>query len=164
MLSLVWCPLQKICYMSAMVIIFTGFVVLTGASANDTTHNPRPNILLIVAEDMSSRVNAFGDVVANTPTIDALATMRAKIVKAVTDPADVEVPPYYPDTPEVRASIAQHYDNIHYMDAQVQQILANLEADGLSEKTIVIWTTDHGDGLPRAKRTVFDNTFRSGAE
>ena len=94
------------------------------------------------------------------PAIKKMATMRAKIVKAVTDPADVVVPPYYPDTPQVRASIAQHYDNIHYMDTEVRRILANLQADGLSENTIVIWTTDHGDGLPRAKRAVYDSGLR----
>ena len=32
-----------------------------------------PNIVLIVAEDLSLRVGAFGDVVAQTPNIDALA-------------------------------------------------------------------------------------------
>ncbi|MGA1189910.1 MAG: sulfatase-like hydrolase/transferase, partial [Pseudomonadales bacterium] len=33
----------------------------------------KPNIILIVAEDMSSRIGAFGDSVARTPSIDALA-------------------------------------------------------------------------------------------
>ena len=82
---------------------------------------------------------------------------RQKNIAAVTDPADVEVPPYYPDNAEVRAGIAQHYDNIHFVDAQVGQILANLEQDGHADDTIVIWTTDHGDGLPRAKRSVYDS-------
>ena len=57
----------------------------------------------------------------------------------------------------MRESIAQHYDNIHYMDAQVGEIMANLRADGLLESTTVIWTTDHGDCLPRAKRSVYDS-------
>ena len=33
----------------------------------------RPNILLIVAEDMSAHIGAFGDKVAQTPTLDALS-------------------------------------------------------------------------------------------
>ena len=70
------------------------------------------------------------------------------MVSEVTDPADVRVPDYYPDIPPVRASIAQHHDNIHYMDAQVGEIMANLRADDLLESTVVIWLTDHGDGLP----------------
>ena len=74
-----------------------------------------------------------------------------------TDPALVRLPPYYPDLPELRRDLAQHYDNIQIMDAQVGQILDRLEADGLADSTIVIWTTDHGDGLPRAKRELFDS-------
>ena len=88
--------------------------------------------------------------------IKALALVREATVSEVTDPADVSVPDYYPDTPQVRESIAQHYDNIHYMDGQVGEIVANLQADGLLNSTVVIWTTDHGDGLPRAKRAVYD--------
>lgn len=75
-------------------------------------------------------------------------------------PDQVQVPPYYPDTPIVRADIARHYNNIAAMDRQVGEILAALEADGLADSTIVIWTTDHGDGLPRGKRDLFDSGIR----
>jgi len=78
----------------------------------------------------------------------------------VVDPGDVSVPPYYPDTPTVRRDIARHYDNIHKMDQEVGALLDALERDGLSSSTIVIWTTDHGDGLPRAKREVYDSGIR----
>ncbi len=72
-------------------------------------------------------------------------------------PEDVVVPPYYPDTPRVRADLVRLYDNVHRMDQRVGEILAELEQDGLLESTVVIWTTDHGDGLPRAKRELFDS-------
>ncbi len=75
----------------------------------------------------------------------------------VTNPSEVQVPPYYPDIPEVRIDLARHYDNIHLMDQRVGELLATLEADGLADSTIVIWTTDHGDALPRAKREVYDS-------
>ncbi len=77
-----------------------------------------------------------------------------------TDPTHVQIPPYYPDMPEVRAAIARQYDNIQIMDAQVGDILARLEHDHLTESTIVIWTADHGDGLPRAKRDLYDAGIR----
>lgn len=73
-----------------------------------------------------------------------------------TNPADVSVPPYYPDTPLARETIALHYNNIAAMDAEVGRLMAELEADGLADNTIVIWTTDHGDCLPRGKRDLFD--------
>ena len=79
------------------------------------------------------------------------------VAKPVTDPAQVQLPPYYPDLPEVRVDMARHYDNIHAMDQRVGEILAALRDDGLADSTIVIWTADHGDGLPRAKRELFDS-------
>ncbi|MDX1735115.1 MAG: sulfatase, partial [Halioglobus sp.] len=78
----------------------------------------------------------------------------------LTDPQRVPLPPYYPDTPTVRADLAHHYDNIAMMDWQVGEILSALEADGLADSTIVIWTTDHGDGLPRSKREIYDSGIR----
>lgn len=75
----------------------------------------------------------------------------------LTDPAEVEVPPYLPDTPIVRRDIATHYDNIAFAERRVAEIITKLEADGLLDNTIVIVTTDHGDGLPRMKRTVYDS-------
>jgi len=74
-----------------------------------------------------------------------------------TDPASVPLPPYYPDLPEVRADLARHYDNIAVMDTLVGETLAALARDGLAEDTVVIFTTDHGDGLPRAKRWLYDS-------
>ncbi len=75
-------------------------------------------------------------------------------------PRDVRLPPYYPDTETVRGDLARHYNNIFRMDREVGAILAELDAAGLADSTIVIWTTDHGDGLPRAKRELYDSGLR----
>jgi N-sulfoglucosamine sulfohydrolase len=76
------------------------------------------------------------------------------------DPAKAELPPYYPDTPVVRQDWAQYYDLITLMDKQVQGVLDQLEADGLAEDTIVWFWGDHGRGLPRAKRWIYDSGSR----
>ena len=76
-------------------------------------------------------------------------------------PEDVEVPPYLPDTPIVRADIARHYDNIAFQEKALADILDKLREDGVLEKTIVIVTSDHGDGLPRMKRSVYDSGLRT---
>lgn len=81
-------------------------------------------------------------------------------LEPVTDPADVILPAYYPDTPLVRRTVARQYDNIHHMDRQVGDLLDRLEADGLADSTIVIWTTDHGSGLPASKRELTDGGLR----
>ena len=78
----------------------------------------------------------------------------------VTDPAKLQVPPYYPDTPLVREELARMYDNIADMDAQVGVILKQLEEDGLADDTIVVYWSDHGDGVPRSKRSLYDSGLR----
>ena len=78
----------------------------------------------------------------------------------VHDPAGVALPAYYPDTPEVRQDWAQYYDKMTEMDAVMGQRLAELEADGLADSTIVFYWGDHGIGLPRGKRTALDSGLR----
>ena len=75
----------------------------------------------------------------------------------VTDPSAIDVPPYYPDTPAVRQELARMYDNIADMDSQVGEILKQLDDDGLTGNTIVLYWSDHGDGVPRAKRSLYDS-------
>jgi arylsulfatase A-like enzyme len=72
------------------------------------------------------------------------------------DPAKASLPPFYPDTPFVRKIWARYYDLITYMDHQVGDLLGQLEADGLADNTIVFFFSDHGMGLPRFKRTLYD--------
>jgi N-sulfoglucosamine sulfohydrolase len=69
-----------------------------------------------------------------------------------TSPDSVTLPPYYPNTPEMRKIWARYYDLAAAMDVKVGQILKNLEKDGLMENTIVFFFSDHGHGLPRYKR------------
>ncbi len=71
---------------------------------------------------------------------------------AVTDPDLVPVPPYLPDIPIVRADLARHYDNVAALDAEVGRVLEALEASGQADRTIVLFLSDHGRGLPREKR------------
>ncbi len=73
------------------------------------------------------------------------------------DPANAPVPPYYPDTPIVRKDIARYHDNITAMDYIVGDILAKLEQDGLADDTIVWFWSDHGWGMPRGKRWIYDS-------
>jgi N-sulfoglucosamine sulfohydrolase len=77
--------------------------------------------------------------------------------KLIHDPAKVPVPPYYPDTPIVRRNLARYYDNVTKMDKQAGEILQRLDADGLSDSTIVFFSGDHGRGLPRHKRWCYDS-------
>lgn len=73
------------------------------------------------------------------------------------DPQQAVVPAYYPDTPRVRQDLANYADIITAMDQQVADILQRLADDGLAEDTIVWFWGDHGRGLPRGKRWLYDS-------
>jgi len=84
------------------------------------------------------------------------AEKRSDVVK----PADVPVPPYYPDTPTVRDTLAQTYNNIVAMDKWLGDHLAELEKAKLLDSTIVVFFSDHGVGLPRGKRAPYNSGTR----
>ena len=73
------------------------------------------------------------------------------------DPAAMKLPAYSPDTPEVRRDLANYYDLVTAVDYRVGEILDALEKAGVADNTVVILTGDHGRGLPRSKRWVYDS-------
>ncbi len=75
-------------------------------------------------------------------------------------PEAMIVPPLYPDTLAVREDIARLTDIVMVMDRQVGKILAELDEAGLTDNTIVFFWSDHGNGLPRAKRWTYDSGSR----
>jgi len=72
------------------------------------------------------------------------------------DPADVAVPPWLPDTPEIRLELSQFYGAINHFDREVGKVLGALDETGLADNTIVIVTTDHGASFIHGKATVYD--------
>ena len=73
------------------------------------------------------------------------------------DPKKMKVPPYHPDAPEVRRDLANYYDLVTAVDYKVGEVLETLEKWGIASNTVVIFTGDHGRGLPRSKRWVYDS-------
>lgn len=68
----------------------------------------------------------------------------------------VEVPAYLEDTPSAREEIAELQGAIKAMDSGVGALLAALDRTGRADDTLVIFTTDHGLALPRAKCSLHD--------
>ncbi|RBP40460.1 arylsulfatase A-like enzyme [Roseimicrobium gellanilyticum] len=75
-------------------------------------------------------------------------------------PEQMPLPPYHPDTPEIRRDWANYYDQMTLMDEQVGQMLDQLENAGLAEDTIVFHYSDHGGALPGGKRHLHDSGTR----
>lgn len=80
--------------------------------------------------------------------------------ETVFKPDEIGVPGYLPDLPAIRADLARFHQAILTMDGAVGRALDALDAAGLAEDTIVIFTTDHGCGCPRAKATLYDPGIR----
>lgn len=76
------------------------------------------------------------------------------------DPAEVVLPPYHPDTDAFRTAWARYLDLITEMDHSVGRVLAQLDEDGLTDSTIVVFWSDHGLGMPRGKRWVNESGVR----
>lgn len=78
--------------------------------------------------------------------------IRTRPHQQIIDPADIRVPAFHPDTPEVRQDWAQHYDKVTEADADAGRHLQELADAGLADDTIVFYYGDHGSGMPRGKR------------
>jgi N-sulfoglucosamine sulfohydrolase len=65
-------------------------------------------------------------------------------------------PANLPDLPETRRDMAAFKQSARALDQGVGAVLHALHELGLSEKTVVICTTDHGIAFPNAKATLFD--------
>ena len=72
------------------------------------------------------------------------------------DPDAVEVPDYLPDVAPVRQELASFEGMLHAVDDGVGRVLDALDAAGLREETLVVFTTDHGIAFPRAKGTLYE--------
>ncbi len=73
------------------------------------------------------------------------------------NPAKMKIPPYHPDAPEVRRDLANYYELVTAVDYKVGEVLAALDKWNIATNTIVIFFGDHGRGLPRSKRWVYDS-------
>lgn len=65
-------------------------------------------------------------------------------------------PPYLPDNMGVRQQMAGFGRLVGDLDQAVGEILAALQKNGLAERTLVVFSTDHGIDMPRAKGTLYD--------
>ncbi len=95
---------------------------------------------MVVNSTKSHESKAFGDVTNTTHS-----------------PSDVRLAEYHPDIPVIRQNYAHYHDQMKKMDADIGKALAELEASGMAENTIVIHNSDHGGVIARSKRFLFNS-------
>ncbi|WP_044303269.1 sulfatase family protein [Rhodopirellula sallentina] len=76
------------------------------------------------------------------------------------DPADVIVPPFLPDTPETRSELAQYYQSCSRIDQGVARLVQILKDAELYDKTLIVFTSDHGMAFAGGKTTVYEGGLR----
>jgi arylsulfatase A-like enzyme len=89
-------------------------------------------------------------------------TARHKIkagagVAAGMKPNAVRVPPYLPDTPEVRSDILDYYEAVQRYDAVLGETLRQLEESGRAANTVVVAGSDNGWQFPRGLANCYDS-------
>ncbi len=70
--------------------------------------------------------------------------------------ADVVVPPFLPDSPEIRSDILDYCYEIEWFDQQLAKMIALLEEAGELDNTIIVVTSDNGMSFPRAKANMYE--------
>jgi N-sulfoglucosamine sulfohydrolase len=76
------------------------------------------------------------------------------------DPAKVIIPPFLPDTTETREELAQYYQSCARIDQGVGRLVAILKEADLYDKTMIIFTSDHGMAFSGGKTTVYEGGLK----
>lgn len=72
------------------------------------------------------------------------------------DPAQMVIPPFLPDTPEVRSELAEYCQSVSRMDQGVGAMLAAIEETGHKTDTMVVYLSDNGIPFPGGKTTLYE--------
>jgi len=75
------------------------------------------------------------------------------------DPKQVELPPYFVDTPETRAERVKYYTDITNADRQLGEVLVSVRKH-LGENAMFVYTSDNGAQWPFAKWNLYDAGIR----
>lgn len=77
-------------------------------------------------------------------------------------PDELELPPYFVDTPETRRGMSRYLAEITYFDSQVGEAMQLLDQHNLTDNTLLIVVSEQGSSMPFAKWTCYDSGLQSG--
>lgn len=107
-------------------------------------------------KDKTSKLELKADLFGNKPNKGS----HDGVKEVFYDPADVVVPPFLPDTPETREELAQYYQSCSRIDAGVARLVEILKEADLYDKTMIVFTSDHGMAFAGGKTTVYEGGLR----
>ncbi len=74
---------------------------------------------------------------------------------------DVILPPFIPDTQEIRDDFALYYDEVSRFDEYIGRILKALEKKKVMDQTAIFIMSDNGRPFPRCKTTLYDSGIKT---
>jgi uncharacterized sulfatase len=77
-------------------------------------------------------------------------------------PGEIKLPLNIADTPRTRQDFGKYLAEITYMDGQVGEILATLQAAGAASNTLVLFSSEQGSQFPGNKWTCWDTGLHTG--
>jgi uncharacterized sulfatase len=76
------------------------------------------------------------------------------------DSTRIRIPSFYPDVPEIRSAMSDYLAEIEWADEMLGRIMRSIETRGLTDDTLIVFTSDNGMPFPRAKATLYDHGVR----
>lgn len=107
-------------------------------------------------EDQSSSRELKPDLFGNKPNRGSFPGVNEVFFK----PSEVPIPPFLTDSPETREELAHYYQSCSRVDQGIARLVTILKEAGLYEKTMIVFTSDHGMAFPGGKTTVYEGGLR----
>lgn len=102
--------------------------------------------------DETSELELKADLFGNLPEKGS----HEGVTEVFYDPAEVPIPHFLTDTPETREELAQYYQSVSRIDQGVARLVEILKEAGLYDKTMILFTSDHGMAFAGGKTTVYE--------
>ena len=107
-------------------------------------------------KDQNSKLELKPDLFGNKPNDEA----HPGVDEVFYDPNEVPIPSFLPDTPETREELAQYYQSCSRVDQGVARLVEILKEADLYDKTMIVFTSDHGMAFAGGKTTVYEGGLR----
>ncbi|MDA0283411.1 MAG: sulfatase [Planctomycetota bacterium] len=106
--------------------------------------------------DKTSTLELKADLFGNKPNKGSFEGVE----EVFFDPEDVPIPTFMTDTPETREELAQYYQSCARIDQGVGRLVEILKEAGVYDKTLIVFTADHGMAFSGGKTTVYEAGLR----
>lgn len=127
----------------------------------------QPNCVAPTAPYDCAGIEEFMSRDAKQPFYLAVCLVVPHVVWTVGDSSHFDVdafklPPYIPDTKQMRIDFSKYLAEIEYLDMQVGDILKSLQKTGQADNTLVLFTSEQGAQIPGCKWTNWEMGVHTG--